>query len=76
MAGRCWQGVSGDTEGCAVKRSMHDKKRLKAEVTLETGRTTVIEHSTDDWRYDTDLDRLREIYGTKNVREIKLRRKV
>lgn len=51
-----------------------DKTRLVAEVTLVTGRKEMIEHSTDPWAYDTDLDRLREIYGTSNVREIKQRK--
>lgn len=54
-------------------RTVHDKTRLVAEVN-NNGDTMTIDHGTDPWRYDADLDRLREIYGTSNVKEIKQRR--
>lgn len=53
-----------------MSRTVHDKTRLVAEVN-NNGDTMTIDHGTDPWRYDTDLDRLREIYGGKNVKEIK-----
>lgn len=53
-----------------MSRREHDKTRLVAKVN-NNGTQMTIDHSTDPWAYDTDLDRLREIYGTSNVQEIK-----
>lgn len=58
-----------------MSRREHNKTRLVAEV-KNNGTTITIDHSTDPWAYETDLDRLREIYGTANVREIKQMRYV
>lgn len=53
-----------------MPRSRHDKTRLVAEVN-NNGKPMTIDHSTDPRGYDADLDRLYEIYGKTNVREIK-----
>lgn len=47
-----------------------DKTYIKAEVTLVTGRKTVIEHSVEPGYYESDLATLHEIYGKDNVREM------
>lgn len=58
-----------------MSRREHDRTRLVAEVN-NNGRKMTIDHSTEPWVYDQDLDRLREIYGTANVREVKQMRYV
>lgn len=58
-----------------MSRREHDKTRLVAKVN-NNGKPLTIDHSTEPWAYETDLDRLREIYGTANVREIKQMRYV
>lgn len=58
-----------------MRRREHDKTRLVAKVN-NNGTQMTIAHSTDPGAYDTDLDRLREIYGTSNVQEIKQTRYV
>lgn len=48
-----------------------DKTYIKAEITLVTGRKTMIEHSVKPGYYESDLAALHEMYGESNVKEVK-----
>jgi nuclear transport factor 2 (NTF2) superfamily protein len=47
------------------------KNRILAEVTLANGRKSIVDFETEPWNYDSDMEKLKEIWGEQNVKEIK-----